>query len=328
MFALLPRAVNMVPNPEISSFDLSLCSGEEQAFIRGCQYLIDGREERARRMFARAARRDPTFHDAWFMYGFMELLSGRAEEARQALLHILQEEKPFHGFYVVRFLPTFRAHVNLFEDFLFHVMPVTPEVAAATSRLYLIEGRNREAKKIIHRAFMEYPNNSAVQVVWAQSMIADDAPVEVIEQIDRKISYHKGNTELDILVTQVIGQAFFKAGDFRSGIFHWEGLLHHSQGKNPRLIDRIRILTARAFESKGYLLDTLEVLGTVEDATMPYSEGESVDYKRGRLVEVINTQLRVGIIRPLKFHEEHEYPRFDTTQGFLELHRKGEAGAH
>jgi len=316
-----PQSVDRLPCPRMDSLSFSLSRSEEQAFIRGCEALLKGREEMARRHFRTAANRRAEFMDAWFMLGFIELANGRAENARQAFLHILQDDKPFFGFYVLRFLPTFRPHVNLFEDFLFHIMPTTPDVAAATARLYLIEDRNREAKKIIHPAFREYPDNPAVQAVWGQSMLADDSPDPVINEVDRRLPFHRGKNELDILVTHVIGAAYLAKGDFRSGVSHWESIMHQAIGKNPRLFDRFRILLAKQYEKKGFLIDAIEVLGTVQDHAMPYEPDMTVDFKRGQLVERINTFSRSGIVRPLQFHSLHEYPRWRPLPKYLELRK-------
>ncbi len=307
-----------LPSPEIDTFALSLSRPEEQAFVHGCNAFLLGREDRAFREFKRAARIDREFMDAWFMIGFIELLNGRAERARQAFLHILQAEEPFYGIYILRFMPTFRPHVNLFEDFVFHIMPTTGDVAAITAHIYLIEKRNRAAKKVIHPAFREYPNNPAVQVVWARSMLTDNAPDEVINEIDMKIHYHGGKTELDILLTHLIGQAYLDMDDFRSAISHWEGLLHNASGKNPRLIDRFRIHLATAYEHRGYLIDVLEILKAVEDPSMQYEDGISVDFKLGQVVEKINTYKKQGIRVPLQYHNVHQYPRWKPSQGYLE----------
>ena len=78
-----------LPCAEIDTLSLSLCRAEEQSFIKGCDALLHGKEESARRLFQKSTRHSPEFMDAWFMLGFMELVTGRAEAARQAFLHIL-----------------------------------------------------------------------------------------------------------------------------------------------------------------------------------------------------------------------------------------------
>lgn len=314
-----------LPSPEIDTFALSLCGAEEQAFVHGCNALLQGKEERALFEFRKAARCTREFMDAWFMAGFIELVNGRAENARQAFLRILQDERPFFGLHILRFMPRFRAHVNLFEDFVFHIMPTTAEVAAATARLYMIEERVKEAKKIIHPAFREYGDNTAVRVMWAQVMIEDDAPEAVIDEIDGSIQFHKGKTEMDLLLTYLVGRAFLDKGDFRSAVSHWESIFHHATGKNPRLIDRFSIFLAKAYESKGFLLDVYDILRKVKDSTMPYDPGVSVDFKLGQIVEKINTYRRQGIRIPLEFEGVHDFPRWKESEGYLELDGPGAA---
>ena len=322
-----PRLDPTLPDRTITPFALSLCGHAEQAFIKACDNLIAGSEERARRGFTSCTRSDPLWLDPWFMIGFIDLVNGRAERARQAFFRILRDEHAFEGIYICRFMPSFRAHANLFEDFLFRVMPTTADVAAITARLYLIEGKNREAKKIIHPAYRQYWEDPAVQAVWAQSMLMDESPEQVVNELDRKFSYHKGNTDLDLLVVHLCGQAYFDLGDFRSGISHWEGALHRAMGKNPRLIDRFKILIANAYEHKGYLIDALEVLSTVEDGMMTYEPGVSAALKREELLDTLDKYKTEGIIKCLRFHEEHEYPRWRPAQGFLEIQRPGGAPA-
>jgi len=270
---------------------------------------------------------DPGLLDAWFMQAFLALVNSNIEFSRQCFLRILQSDDVLQGRYVLRFLPMFRMHVNLFEDFVFQVMPTTADAAAILARLYLIEERVHEAKKVIHPAFRTYKNNPIVPAMWAQTMVVDGAPKQVIEEIDRNTPYHSGASELDLLQTFYIGRAFFDLGDFRSGIYHWESILGHTRGKNPRLLDRFRIHLAKAYQSKGYLLDTFEVLQTVEDGNMMFDDGEEVSFVRGRLIERINANLRQGIVKPLKFTEVHEYPRNRSPHGFLEIERRGESPA-
>ncbi len=309
----------ILPDAAIDSFSLTLSRPEEKAFVHGCQALIKGNGESARLQFRRATEIVPDFQDAWFMIGFIELSSGRVERARQAFLHILRDDKPFNGIYILRFLPTIRLHVNLFEDFLFQIMPTTPEVAAAMAGLYMVENRTREAKKIVHPAFREYPDNTAVKVMWSRMMLADGAPDVVIEEVDRRVHVHKGKREVDILLTHLIGQAFIDKGDFRSAVAHWESIFHHASDKNPRLIDRFRILLAIEYEKKGYLIDVIDTLRTVSDSTMAYDENVSVEFKRGELVEKIKAYRRQDIKVPLQYQFSHELKRADTTHGFLEM---------
>jgi hypothetical protein len=316
-----------LPDPTISSFDLSLCTPAEQAFIHGCRLLEKGSEVKALREFRVAARRAPDFLDAWFMAGFLSLCRQDVHGARQAFLQILQKEEPLLGTYILRFLPTFRPQANLYEGFFFQIMPTTADVAAVAARLYLVEGKKREAKKIIHPAFLQYHDNSAVQAVWAQSMIADGNPGDVIEKVDRNIPYHQGYSDLDVLVTFVIGHAYFAMGDFRNGIYHWESTLHHAMNKNPVLMDYIRIRTAQAYESRGYLLDAMETLSSVEDKSIEFDDIDTVSIKVQRLKETVNAHKREGIIKAMKFSEEHEYKQIRDSHGFLEVQRPGETGS-
>jgi len=315
-----------LPSPEIDTLSLSMSRCEEQSFIRGCHALIKGHEERARMEFRTATRQAGDFMEAWFMVGFMELLNQRAERAMQAFLRILREESPFGGIYILRFMPTFRPCVNLFEDFLFHIMPTTPEVAAVAARLYLVEGRVREAKKIIHPAFREYPTNTAVRVVWAQTMLADGAPRAIIDDIDRRINFHQGKSDLDVLLTYLIGQAYFELNDFRSAVAHMESVLHNAHGKNPRLMDRFKVGMAKVYEAKKYLIDVFDILNTVEDPSVPYEKDVTVDFKRGQIVEKIETYRRQGIKLPLEFEYSHEYKKARRTEGYLELDGAGGGG--
>ena len=123
------------PSLGVSSLELFLCTGAEQAFIKGCRALAKGHEERARIMFAECTKMDPKFFDAWFMYGMIELTGGRIDRAREAFLHILADEDYFQGILIVKFLPTYRAFANLFEDYLFQIAPTTGDVAAVTARM-------------------------------------------------------------------------------------------------------------------------------------------------------------------------------------------------
>jgi tetratricopeptide (TPR) repeat protein len=317
----------MVPDREISPFALSLCALAERRFVKACDYLIGGNEERARRKFMSAARENRNFLDAWFMVGFLELVNCRPEQARQAFLHILQSKTAFEGLYMLRFLPTLRVHVNLFEDFQFRIMPTTADVAAALARLYIIEGRPREAKKIIAPAFKKYWDNPSVQAVWAQSMLDSDSADEVIKELDYNNEFQRGTSELDLLVIHLIGRAYMDKGDFRSAISHWEGLLHAAKGKNPRLMDRFRIITADAYEQKGFLLDALDVLQSVEDGTMCYKDDVPVSLKREDIADRIKTFNQEGIVKCLQFHDQHEYPRWRPAEGFLEFQNPGHAPA-
>lgn len=322
-----PLTPDKLPKPEINSFAFSFCTIEEQAFIRGCESLINGREDRALRHFASASHHDNAFHDAWFMQAFLSLVQGNPDSARQHLLKILSANEPFHGQYILRFLPRLRMQVNLFEDFVFHVMPTTADAAAITARIYLLENKVHEAKKIIHAAFRQHQNNPVVRVVWAEVMIEDNAPSAVIEEIDRNIQFHSGDSETDLLLTFLIGRACFLTGDYRGGIYHWDSILGHASGKNPRLMDRFRIHLAKAYESKEYLIDTLETLSAVEDSGMLYSTDEDVSFKRGLLVEKINNMKNQGIVKPWRFTDLHEFRKRRDSQGFLEINRPGESPA-
>ena len=315
------------PGREISPFALCLCTHVERTFVKACDLLLGGNEERARRLFGAATREERDFLDAWFMLGFLELVNCRPEQARQAFLHILQSKTAFEGLYILRFLPTFRAHVNLFEDFQFRIMPTTSEVAAALARLYIIEGKPREAKKIIAPAYKKYWDNPAVQAVWAQSMLGSESADEVIQQLDRRTDFHRGNTELDLLVVYLCGQAFMDTGDFRSAIAHWESLRHAVKGKNPRLMDRFRIITAAAYEGKGYFLDAFEVLSNVEDSSMSYESDISVGLKREELTDRIRKFQQEGIVKCLRYNDQHEYPRGRPAEGFLEFQNPGPSPA-
>jgi hypothetical protein len=310
-----------LPDRSISPFVFSLSAAHEQTFVKACDFLMNGNESRAHRLFTIAARDNSNFLDAWFMVGFIELINGRAEHARQAFLRILQKEYAFQGCYVLRFLPSFRALANLYQNLLFQVMPTTEDVAAITARLYLIEKRNREAKKIIHPAFREYRESPAVQAVWAQSMLADNAPEEVIKELDQWSAFrpNRGMSELDVLVMVLIGQAYMDLGDFRAGICRWEGTLHHAQGKNPLMFDGVKINLGLAFESKGYLLDCLDVLASVRDRTLSYDSDCSIRMKMDELVERIETYKREGIVKCMRFFEEHEFPKWRESQDFLEI---------
>jgi hypothetical protein len=316
-----------LPDRKLGSFALSLCAPEEQTFIHSCDLLMGGAEEKARRGFLDCAKRSPEFLDAWFMLGFIELTNEQIAKAKDAFLHILQKETPFHGSYILRFLPDIRIFVNLFEDFMFQIMPTTGDTAAVIARIYLIEKKPREAKKVIHSAFKTYYENSAVQAIWAESMLGDGSPEEVIEGVDRLNPYHKGATELDLLVTHLCGQAYFDKGDFRSGVAHWEANLHHAKGKNPRLIDRFRICIGNAYESRGFLLDAIEVFSDVEDTSMLCSPGYPVSLKKLDIVEKINTFKQQGISKCLRYTEQYKHPRNQPSQGFLEFGCKGEAPA-
>jgi tetratricopeptide (TPR) repeat protein len=308
-----------LPDRTISPFSFSLCAAHEQTFIKACDYLMNGNEYRAHRLFTAAARGDANFLDAWFMVGMIELVNGRAERARQAFLRILQKEYAFQGYHVLRFLPTFRAFANLYEDLLFQVMPTTEDVAAMTARMYLIEGRNREAKKIIHPAFREYNDSPAVQAIWAQSMLADNAPEQVIKELEQRSGVRRGMTELDVLVMVLIGQAHMNMGDFRAGICRWEGSLHSAQGKNPHLFDGVKIKLAVAFEGKGYLLDCMDVLSSVNERDSSYDSTCSVRMKMGELADRLETYKRQGIVKCMRFFEEHEFPKWRQSEDFLEI---------
>jgi tetratricopeptide (TPR) repeat protein len=317
-----------MPDPNIDSFTLSFCSLAEQSFIRGCDYLSRGMEERARRSFSTTTGIESHFMDAWFMLAFIALVNSKPEEARQFLLRILNEDAPFHGQYILRFLPNLRMQVNLWEDFAFQVMPTTGDAAAIAARIYLIQNRPREAKKIIHTAFKKYQDNPVVSIVWAETMIADKAPDQVIEEIDKKIFVHDGKSDLDLLLTHLIGQAHLDLGDYRSGIYHWEGMLSFTREKNPRLTDRFKILLGKAYESKGYLQDAFDVYSSVEDQSMYIDADEEVSFLRGKLIEKIKSYKSQGIVKPLRFTEVHQIPRERPAQGYLELDHPGGAPAY
>jgi len=312
-----------LPSPEIDSFALSLSEGDLRSFIRGCDSLARGREDSAYIQFKKTVRSYPECWDAWFMTGIIDLANGRAELARQAFLRILSLDKPYYGLWIIRFLPKFRPLANLYDEFTFHVMPCTPDIAAILARLYLIENKVREAKKIIHPAFREFFTSPSVQAVWAQTMIMDGASHVVIEELDRRIPYHRSATDTDLLVWYQIGKAFFESGDFRSGICHWEGLLHHAAGKNPRLIDHFRVVLAKTYEKKGFIGDSIEILSQVSDMFTPYEADVSVEFKRGELIEKVNAFRRQGIVRPLFCREAHEYKKRTSTPGFLEFDTPG-----
>ena len=310
--------------PELSHFARALSYPEVKLFISASESLREGHDERAIRLFRKAVKHDKEFYDGWFMWGFLALVKNQVEVAKQAFLHILQSKKSFEGIYIVKFLPDLSIKVNLFENFPVRVMPTTPEVAAILARIYLIEGKPREAKKIIHPAYLRYPKNSAIRIVWAQSMIDDDNPGEVIDEIDKSLNYHRGDNELDLLVTWHVGKAYLHVGDFRSGIFHLESVLHFAKDKNPRLIDRFRTLTAQEYESKGYLLDTLEILNEVGDKSADYGRGITIGGKIRSLTETINKQREQGIFRNLKFQDYERIQVREKARRFLELKKCSE----
>jgi len=312
-----------LPQREIAPFAFSLCTREEKVFIRACDLLLGDHEEKALKLFYRAARIDPEFLDPWFMAGFIELCNGKVEQARQAFLHILDRERVFEGLYILRFLPNLRVFANLFENFMFRIMPTTPEVAALTARIYMLEDRLREAKKIIHAAYRSFNDNEAVEAVWAQVMLKDGAPEEVIKEFHEGANIHKISTELGNVVTYLCGKAHFELGDFRAGISHWESILASSSHRNPRLTDWFKVATARAYEKEGYLLDTLEILQTVSEPSIEYEHETdvSVSMKIFELTERLKAYYEQGIVKPLRFTEEHTYPRERSTPDFLEFRK-------
>ena len=186
----------------------------------------------------------------------------------------------------------------------------------------MLRGQYREVKKIIHKAYLTYPNNPAVQAVWAQSMLADDSPEEIIKDLDQVVKYHLGLTDLDLLVIHLIGQAYLRKGDFRTGIAHLESATHVGVDRNAPLIDRFKIILAQAYEDREYYLSVLKTLGTVEDRTAIYEEDKSVEYKCSELVEKINTMRKQGIIKNMEFTYEYEGKEKRSMPGFLEFGKK------
>jgi len=305
----------------IDSFTLSLCTPCEQAFVNGCNDLIQGHEDHALMSFKTSAKAHKEFFDAWFMVALLELKRGRVDIARQAFLRIVGSEVPFYGFHILRFMPRFRPMLNFFEDFTFHAMPTTGTVAAALARMYLIEGKVREAKKVIHPAFREYPDDFAVGVVWAQSMLDSDSPDEIINEIDMKMSLHSGRNEIELVLTFLIGQAYLMKGDFRSAISHLESVLHHGQEKNPRLMDFFRINIAKVYEKEGYLTDAFDAVDEVENQFLPYDDSMTVELKRYWLINRMETFRTQGIIKPIEFNYTYRDRRAQRDRGYLEFKR-------